>query len=348
MTRGYVTYEIQRSPRWNTFLAGLVINAVGVGALTAFPPIFTSVESRDPISDSTHVTLVAPSLKAPPRIPEPRRVARVELRQRKPVPPRRQPVKVPTARVEPRQPELQRVETAKVELPKPERPRFESAVVNRPSPQKQVTTNLFDSKDAHLPIVRKPARAVQTGGFGDPEGIAGQGDPRRNTVTVASVGSFDLPEGAGKGNGTGGSHGVSGVIRGAGFSDSVPSNTPVRASRNVAPSGFAPAVAAATSTAALPTSEKKPFLLPVEIVYKPRPVYTDEARRRRVEGEVLLDVVFEASGSLHINRVVKGLGYGLDDNALAAARRIQFRPARRDGQPYDCAALVHIVFELSE
>ena len=347
MTRGYVTYEIQRSPRWNTFLAGLVINAVGVGALTVFPPTFTSVESRDPISNSTHLTLVAPTLQAPPRTPEPRRVARVELRKRTPVPPP-EPVKVPTARVEPRQPELPRVETAKVELPKPERPRFESAVVNRPSPQKQVSTNLFDSKDAHLPIVRKPARAVQTGGFGDPEGIAGQGDPRRNTVTVASSGSFDLPEGAGKGNGTGGSHGVTGVIRSAGFSDSMPSNAPVRATRNVAPSGFASTVAPATSTAALPSSEKKPFLLPVEIVYKPRPVYTEEARRRRVEGEVLLDVVFEASGSLHVNRVVKGLGYGLDDNALAAARRIQFRPARRDGQPYDCAALVHIVFELSE
>jgi protein TonB len=77
-------------------------------------------------------------------------------------------------------------------------------------------------------------------------------------------------------------------------------------------------------------------------------VYTAEARRRGVEGEVLLEVVFSASGSLHINRVVKGLGYGLDDSALAAAQRIQFRPARRDGQPYDCATLVHMVFELAD
>ena len=57
---------------------------------------------------------------------------------------------------------------------------------------------------------------------------------------------------------------------------------------------------------------------------------------------------FGANGSLHVNRIVKGLGYGLDNNALVAAQRIQFRPARRDGQPYDCAALVHIVFELAE
>ncbi len=105
---------------------------------------------------------------------------------------------------------------------------------------------------------------------------------------------------------------------------------------------------APNGTSAPQRIQKKSDLQPVEIVFKPRPVYTPEARRKRVEGEVLLDVVFTASGSLHINRVVKGLGYGLDDSALAAAQHIRFRPARRDGQPYDCAALVHIVFELSE
>jgi hypothetical protein len=59
-------------------------------------------------------------------------------------------------------------------------------------------------------------------------------------------------------------------------------------------------------------------------------------------------VVFEASGELHINRVVRRLGRGLAENALVAAQRIQFRPARRDGQAYDRAAFVHITFELSE
>lgn len=346
MPRVYVTYEIQRPPRWNTFLAGLVINAVGVGVLVAYPPTFTSVEARDPVSSSNHVTLVAPPLPTPPRIQEPPPEARVELP--KPVPHSPERVKLPKASMTPRQAEWPQVETAKVELPKPEQRKLESAVVKPPLPVQQVKTDLFDSKETGLAVVRKPARAVQTGGFGDPEGVAGQGDAKRNSVMVASVGSFDLPEGAGKGNGVAGSRGESGVIRSAGFSDSVPSSAPVRASRPVAASGFAPALAPRTSAPALQSSERKPSLVPVEIVYKPRPAYTEEARRRRVEGEVLLDVVFEASGSLHINGVVKSLGYGLDDNALAAARRIQFRPARRDGQPYDCAALVHIVFELSE
>ena len=104
----------------------------------------------------------------------------------------------------------------------------------------------------------------------------------------------------------------------------------------------------ATSAPAARPFEKKPNLQPVEIVFKPRPIYTPEARRLHVQGEVLLDVVFTASGSLRVNRVVKGLGHGLDDAALVAAQHIRFRPALRDGQPYDSAALVHIVFELAE
>jgi TonB family protein len=180
--------------------------------------------------------------------------------------------------------------------------------------------------------------------------VAGEGDSRRNTITVASIGSFDLPPGAGKGNGTGGTRGVSGTIRSAGFSNGVASSgTHSRGGGMIAQGGFGDATSAARGgSSGAPQVQKKPDVEGVEIVYKPRPDYTPEARRMRVEGEVLLDVVFTASGSLHINRVVRGLGYGLDDTALAAAQRIRYRPARRDGQPYDCAALVHIVFELAE
>jgi TonB family protein len=142
----------------------------------------------------------------------------------------------------------------------------------------------------------------------------------------------------------GGSHGTSSTIGSAPFDET--SVRPVaQETRTVQTSGFGEGVPkpAARSTQII---QSKPVLQPVEITYKPRPGYTEDARRQKVEGEVLLDVVFAASGSLRVNRVVKGLGYGLDDMALAAAQHIQFHPARRDGQPYDCAALVHIVFEL--
>ena len=59
---------------------------------------------------------------------------------------------------------------------------------------------------------------------------------------------------------------------------------------------------------------------PVEITFKPNPVYTDDARSLKLEGEVLLEVSFWANGTLHVNRVVRGLGHGLDEAAIAASR----------------------------
>ena len=85
----------------------------------------------------------------------------------------------------------------------------------------------------------------------------------------------------------------------------------------------------------------------VEITYKPNPVYTDEARNLKLEGEVLLEVEFAANGQLHVIRVVKGLGHGLDEAAVAAANKMRFKPATRSGQAIDSAAIVHVVFQLA-
>ena len=53
----------------------------------------------------------------------------------------------------------------------------------------------------------------------------------------------------------------------------------------------------------------------VEILSKPKPAYTEEARARRVEGEVLLQVLFAASGQVRVIATVRGLGYMLDTDA---------------------------------
>jgi TonB family protein len=67
----------------------------------------------------------------------------------------------------------------------------------------------------------------------------------------------------------------------------------------------------------------------------------------RIEGEVLLEVVLGASGNLRVVRVVRGLGHGLDDNAVRAAQQIQFKPAMRNGQPADSTVVLHIIFQLA-
>jgi TonB family protein len=86
---------------------------------------------------------------------------------------------------------------------------------------------------------------------------------------------------------------------------------------------------------------------PVEILFKPNPTYTEDARRAHVQGEVLLSVVFRASGEISVVRVLSGLNHGLDEAAVHAAQQIRFKPAQRDGQPVDLPATLHIVFELA-
>jgi TonB family protein len=85
----------------------------------------------------------------------------------------------------------------------------------------------------------------------------------------------------------------------------------------------------------------------VEILSKPQPAYTEEARRLRIEGEVWLEALFRASGEVQVVRVVRGLGHGLDESAIEAARRIRFRAARQDGVPVDSSAVIRIRFELA-
>jgi TonB family protein len=91
----------------------------------------------------------------------------------------------------------------------------------------------------------------------------------------------------------------------------------------------------------------KPVDRPVEIVFKPTPEYTDEARGARIEGTVSLELEFAAAGDVRVLRVVRGLGHGLDEAARRAALRIRFKPAQSDGRPVDARATVHITFRLS-
>ena len=86
---------------------------------------------------------------------------------------------------------------------------------------------------------------------------------------------------------------------------------------------------------------------PIEILEKPKPVYTAEARSQKIEGDVLLDVVFTAKGEVHVLGVVRGLGHGLDENAIDAARRIRFTPALQSGTPVDQHVTLHVVFQIT-
>lgn len=69
----------------------------------------------------------------------------------------------------------------------------------------------------------------------------------------------------------------------------------------------------------------------IRILSKPRPGYTDSARQANIQGTVILRVTFLGSGGIGSISTVKGLPNGLTEQAIAAARRINFDPAKRDG-----------------
>ena len=185
---------------------------------------------------------------------------------------------------------------------------------------------------------------VQTGGFGDPDGLKGQGKDNAH-LPAAKVGAFDLPDGAGRGNGVGGAKGAAGTVASAGFGSGIAITDSRSSHATVQTAGFG--AQEISHAAAKPMLTDGPPTTPVEILAKPNPVYTEEARQLKIEGEVLLEVTFGANGQLHVNRVVRGLGHGLDESALAAAGKIQFKPAARDGSPVDSTAIVHVTFQLA-
>jgi TonB family protein len=214
-------------------------------------------------------------------------------------------------------------------------------------PKQGVKTNVFSTGSSLPATVANPASQVQTGGFGDPSGIPAKAG-QNHAVTIAANGSFDLPSGSGYGNGVGGEGGIVGTAVTSGFGDATSTPFPAAAfSGSVRASGFAAADLPAPPAGKSQPAESMSRVVPAEILSKPTPVYTQEARNLRIQGEVLLEIVLEASGSVHVVRMVRGLGHGLDDNAIRAAEQIHFKPAMKDGQPADSTVVLHIIFQLA-
>lgn len=307
---------------------------LGIITLTA-PPVRKQFE---------HVELTAP---APARVAkqQPKIVPAIV----KPAPKQISPVAVALPRISiPPPPAIPKQEVAVRPVPQPP-----AVVLSRFDPKEKpaeprrvdraVQTNVFGSS-ATATLPKMAPSKVQTGGFGDPNGVAVAANGK-GKANIAAVGSFDLPSGPGYGNGTGGSRGVQGVIASTGFGNGVAAPArPATPQVRVQATKFDAVAAEPKKAAAQP---QKAAALPVAIQEKPTPVYTAEARRLHVEGEVLLQVMFTASGQVHVLRVVNGLGHGLDEAAIRAAERIRFAPALREGRPVDSTATLHILFQLS-
>jgi TonB family protein len=261
------------------------------------------------------------------------------------VTPRPEALRVPKELQAPKKTPIPEVQAPKVELAA----KLDAIPEIKQVAPKIVATNVFSNGSSATPTKAADPKKVQTGGLGDPNAVPARDNPG-HAVTIAKLGSFDMPAGPGEGNGTGGAKGARGVVASAGFGNGVAigdNSGRVSASRGtVRESGFGDADVIAPSPKAK-APEAVARTIPAEITFKPRPVYTEEGRRLKVEGEVLLEVVFTANGQVRIQRVVRGLGHGLDEAAVQAAQKIQFKPALKDGQPSDFQAVLHIVFQLA-
>lgn len=209
------------------------------------------------------------------------------------------------------------------------------------APQLVHTGDFGSSAPATL---KTAVQQVQTGGFGDPNGLKGEGKQAAK-LYAAQAGGFDMPVGPGQGNGTGGAKGLKGTVASADFGNGVATTGRGNGGAAVATGGFGSEQVVHSGPKL--QADSGPATSGVEITYKPNPAYTDEARNLKLEGEVLLEVMFGANGTLHVNRVVRGLGHGLDEAAIAAANKMRFKPAMRGGQTVDSTAVVHVMFQMA-
>ncbi len=305
-----------RPPSRFLSISAAVHGAIGIVLLTLhFAPAVRAMPQ------SWHVTLLAPiprTRRAEPR-PEPPKahvatkpvVTEVAAPEPRPLP-REFHMPAPTPRPAPAKVQLLAIAAVAPVETHVAIPQIEMPVIEHVAPRILKTDNFSDAKSATV-VATAANLSTKPGGFGAVETASSNAPPRSLSTSGFGTASTAAPAIERR------------AIASAQFGDAqVAANAPASHTRE----------AAAASSA-------------VEILFKPRPAYTSEARRLQIEGEVLLEIQFTAAGELRILRVVHGLGHGLDESAAEAARQIRFRPALRASAPVDSTAVVHIQFQLA-
>jgi TonB family protein len=161
-----------------------------------------------------------------------------------------------------------------------------------------------------LPPVQAPVVAVPSD-TRDRAGVLEETPPRADSRGPGTGGGVGTGGGTGLGEGEG-----SGIGEGSGGGTG---GGPYRAGSGVAP----------------------PVLL-----REVKPDYTEEARARKIEGDVVMEIVVNRDGSVGNVRLLQGLGHGLDARATAAVRQWRFSPATRHGVPVDVLVEVAMEFKI--
>ncbi len=83
-----------------------------------------------------------------------------------------------------------------------------------------------------------------------------------------------------------------------------------------------------------------------EVISKVEPEYSEEARKAKFQGVVLLDIVVDEKGNPRDVKVARALGLGLDQKAIEAVQKWRFRPGMKDGKPVAVTARIEVNFRL--
>ena len=81
-------------------------------------------------------------------------------------------------------------------------------------------------------------------------------------------------------------------------------------------------------------------------VYRPEPEYSEEARKAKWQGAVLLELVVDANGVPQDIKVIRSLGLGLDQKAIEAVQKWRFKPGQKDGKAVPVSANIEVNFRL--
>ena len=340
--------------RYGSFGVSLAVNAAILGLAVLLSIAGVHEVKKQQINSSILIFPTEQPKPIPPPVPKVHVYApppKVELEQPKIQLPKPKPVVEPPKMAEMKMPE--------------EAPHLAPAPPKRVTPPPQPKVGLFASTHPTLVANNHSHPSIKAGGFGDPNGV--RPNPNANRpATIAAAGSFQAAPGVGdpgagaarRGsvhgtdfgsgvvNGVAGGRDTRGTVASAGFSHGVVGGTgrPGGTGRAVEKGGFGTGFGQA---APVRKREEVAHSTPLVLISKPRPGYTEEAKKLKIQGDVTLQVRFTASGQVEVLRVVSGLGYGLDQLAQRAARQIQFKPATRDGRPVDEVTVIHVTFQLA-